>query len=207
MKYDRAQFEPLLAAYADPLVETATPSMLQWFEILCMWNARIDLTAARDYAELTDLMVADAAQLASRIPHGASVVDVGTGAGAPGFALALLRPDLRVTLVEPLAKRVSFLRSALIAVARADVALLSMRFDAFQRRRSTFDWVISRATLPPLEWLAAAGESCAVEGSIVLFTAREAAPVAPMRTLQGTHEYRWPNTRAERRLNVYAVSA
>ena len=84
-----------------------------WLERLEEWNARIDLTAARSPEELVDLMLADALVLAPRIAADARVVDVGTGAGAPGLALALLRPDLRVTLVEPLGKRAAFLRTVI----------------------------------------------------------------------------------------------
>ena len=61
-------------------------------------------------------MLADALRPRAAHPRGARVVDVGTGAGAPGLALALLRPDLRVTLVEPLGKRAAFLRTVLGAV-------------------------------------------------------------------------------------------
>ncbi len=85
-----------------PLGEPIRDAIALWLERLEEWNARIDLTAARSREELVDLMVADALVLAPRMPTGARVVDVGTGAGAPGLALALLRADLRVTLVEPL---------------------------------------------------------------------------------------------------------
>ena len=64
------------------------------------------------------------------LPRGATVADVGSGAGLPGIPLALLRPDLRVTLVEPLLRRATFLSQAVeelglddrvtVARARAD---------------------------------------------------------------------------------------
>jgi 16S rRNA (guanine527-N7)-methyltransferase len=50
--------------------------------------------------------------VAGRIPEGASVIDVGSGAGLPGLVLAIARPDLTVTLVEPLARRTGFLIEA-----------------------------------------------------------------------------------------------
>src|SRR4051812_10341863 len=93
--------------------EAARSSIATWLGLVKSWNARIDLTAAKTDRELVDLMVADALILSTRIDPEQRVVDIGTGAGAPGFALALLRPDLKVTLVEPLAKRVSFLRTAI----------------------------------------------------------------------------------------------
>ena len=50
--------------------------------------------------------------LAEAIPTGATVVDLGSGAGLPGLVLALARPDLRITLVEPLERRTVFLEEA-----------------------------------------------------------------------------------------------
>src|SRR5580693_8737859 len=105
------------------LEEPARTDVLVWLDRLKEWNARIDLTAARSDDELVDLMLADAIVLSAQIPAGARLVDVGTGAAAPGLALALLRDDLRVTLVEPAGKRVSFLRTVLGAVGRADVTV------------------------------------------------------------------------------------
>jgi 16S rRNA (guanine527-N7)-methyltransferase len=105
-------------------LDTAARTAIEtWIGLLCEWNARIDLTAARSGPELVDLMLADAMVLGPRIAHGARVVDVGTGAGAPGLAIALARPDVSVTLCEPLAKRTSFLRTVLGTVGRSDVRI------------------------------------------------------------------------------------
>jgi 16S rRNA (guanine527-N7)-methyltransferase len=90
------------------LAATSGASLTTWLERVREWNEHVDLTAARSPEELVDLMLADALVLSVEVPEGASVVDVGTGAGAPGLGLALLRPDLRLTLVEPLQKRASF---------------------------------------------------------------------------------------------------
>ena len=68
-------------------------------------------------------MLADALVMSRSFAPGTRVLDVGTGAGAPGLALALMRPDLVVTLCEPLAKRTSFLRTVLGTVGRSDVRI------------------------------------------------------------------------------------
>src|SRR5262245_14823401 len=84
------------------------------FDRVVEWNRRSDLTAARDPDELVDLFLADAVILAGAASTraGQNWVDVGTGAGAPGLVLALVRPDLSLLLVEPKTKRVAFLRLA-----------------------------------------------------------------------------------------------
>jgi 16S rRNA G527 N7-methylase RsmG len=83
-----------LEALAVP--EAARPGVQRWRDLLREWNQRMDLTAARGDDELFDLMLADALALAPRVAVNRRVVDVGCGAGAPGLALALLRPDLAV---------------------------------------------------------------------------------------------------------------
>src|SRR5207244_4408464 len=107
--------------------------------------------AARGGDELVDLMLADALVLATRLAPGARVVDVGTGAGAPGLAIALARPDLVVTLCEPLAKRVSFLRTVLGTVGRTDVTLVAKRGE--ELAADAWDVAMARATLAPPSWL------------------------------------------------------
>src|SRR5258706_10248738 len=110
-----AGFLPLISAVATGLaaaVDAAVAAQVaDWLDLVATWNAKVDLTAARSPEELVDLMLADALVLARREPPGRNVVDVGSGAGGPGLALHFARPDLSLTLVEPLQKRVSFLRT------------------------------------------------------------------------------------------------
>ncbi|MEH0845515.1 16S rRNA (guanine(527)-N(7))-methyltransferase RsmG [Micromonospora sp. CPCC 205711] len=70
------------------------------------------LIGPREAPRIWDRHLLNCAAVAERIPEGASVIDVGSGAGLPGLVLAIARPDLTVTLVEPLARRTSFLIEA-----------------------------------------------------------------------------------------------
>jgi 16S rRNA (guanine527-N7)-methyltransferase len=186
------------------LPEAAREALSRWLDLLVAWNVRVDLTAARGALELVDLMLADALVLSSRIPEGARVVDVGTGAGAPGLAVALLRPDVRVTLVEPLAKRGAFLRTVMGTVGRVDVELVGRTGQGLasvgERR---WDVALARATLRPGAWLELAATLLASGGSAWVFLAREPAPVHLRMTEVESFEYAWPLTGAKRRLVRY----
>ncbi len=161
-----------------------------WLEELIRWNKRIDLTAARNGAELADLMLADAYVLAKALPKDANVVDIGSGAGAPGLPLALLRPDLKMLLVEPLGKRVSFLRNAIAACGREDILLVGERGEATRDRGKRFDIAISRATLAPAEWLALGRELILENGTVWVLLAKLEEPGTPLEQI----DYTWPMT-------------
>ncbi|MDO3705542.1 16S rRNA (guanine(527)-N(7))-methyltransferase RsmG [Micromonospora sp. C28SCA-DRY-2] len=87
----------LAAAYAELL---ATDGVLR------------GLIGPREAPRIWDRHLLNCAAVAERIPEGAAVLDVGSGAGLPGLVLAIARPDLTVTLIEPLARRTSFLVEA-----------------------------------------------------------------------------------------------
>ena len=175
----------------------ARKALATWIELLCSWNARIDLTAARSGGELVDLMLADALALAPRIAKGARLVDVGCGAGAPGLAIALARPDLAVTLCEPLVKRVSFLRTVVGTVGRADLAIERVRGEEL---RGAWDVAISRATLAPPAWLAL-GAQLAPATWVLL--ARDEPPALDGVKVDDDVAYEWPETNAARRAIRY----
>lgn len=182
----------------------ARASLVTWLERLEEWNARIDLTAARGREELVDLMLADALVLAPRLPRDARVIDVGTGAGAPGLALAVLRPDVRVTLSEPLGKRAAFLRTALGAMERADVTIERKRGELLGGRRA-WDVAVSRATLAPQPWLDLGVTLAAPGGSVWVLLAKETAPAHPRAHAEDDSSYAWPLTGAARRAVRYLV--
>ena len=146
-------------------------------------------------------MLADAALLAKHIGPGARVVDIGAGAGAPGLALALMRPDLDVTLVEPIAKRTSFLRTVIGTINRPDVIILRDRGEAVATRTpAVFDVAISRATLTPLEWIPLALRLAKAAWALV---AREEPPSIPGTRIDADLAYTWPATGAVRRAVRY----
>lgn len=181
--------------------EPARAGIQRWLDLLREWNARMDLTAARGDDELFDLMLADAMVLASHVPQGARVVDVGCGAGAPGLALALARPDLKVTLVEPLAKRVAFLRTVLGTIGRTDIELVREKGEATAARSADgWDIAISRATLAPAAWIPL-GLRLATTAWALL--AREEAPEIEGATRHEPIAYEWPLTKAARRAVRY----
>lgn len=154
-----------------------TDALCTYFDLLARWNERIDLTAARTPEALVDLMLTDARVLAEHVATGARVVDVGTGAGAPGLALAILRPDLAVTLVEPLQKRVSFLRTVVGSIGRTDIVLV--RSKGADVAPHGFDEAMSRATIPPPEWLALGARLVRPVGRVWVLVARQAPPAPP----------------------------
>jgi 16S rRNA (guanine527-N7)-methyltransferase len=184
--------------------EAARPAIATWLELVKTWNARIDLTAAKTDRDLVDLMVADALVLSREIDRG-HVIDVGAGAGAPGFALALLRSDLKVTLVEPLTKRVSFLRTAIGTIGRTDITLLKAKGEDLVGQ--AFDVAISRATLNPPAWVPLGLSLAPIVWTLL---AREEPPHVDGASVDRDISYTWPlggaSRRAVRHLLQHATS-
>jgi 16S rRNA (guanine527-N7)-methyltransferase len=81
------------------------------------------------------------------LPIGASLFDIGSGAGLPGIVIALARPDLKVTLIEPLERRVEFLNEAVAAIAAGGVEIEVIRGRAQDVKKSA-DFVTARAVAP-----------------------------------------------------------
>jgi 16S rRNA (guanine527-N7)-methyltransferase len=202
-----SRVDQLAARLEAPLVPQARAAIVAWLELLKMWNARIDLTAAKTDDDLCDVMLTDALVLARRVPFGARVVDVGTGAGAPGLALALARPDLRVALIEPLNKRVAFLRTVIGTLARTDIRLERAKGEDAVRRGEAWDVAISRATLAPAAWLELGAKLVADQGSVWVLLAKEAPPTNEAAEIAEDVSYTLPFAGTPRRAVRFAKRA
>jgi 16S rRNA (guanine527-N7)-methyltransferase len=108
------------------------------------------LIGPREVPRLWDRHLVNCALLAPLVPRDSSVADLGSGAGLPGIVLAIARPELRITLVEPMARRVAFLEEACSELDLGSVEILRGRAEELRGR--TFDVVTARAlaALPKL---------------------------------------------------------
>jgi 16S rRNA (guanine527-N7)-methyltransferase len=127
-------------------------TLARYLDELYRWNRRVNLTGVpREAAERRHLD--DSRRLlgvASPAP-GTRMVDVGSGAGVPGMVLAILRPDLRVTLVEADRRRAGFLVHVSALCGCANVVVEPRRAEAVGRdagQRAAFDLAVSRAAAP-----------------------------------------------------------
>jgi 16S rRNA (guanine527-N7)-methyltransferase len=179
--------------------EATFAALNHWLSMLLEWNRKINLTAARTDDELFDLFIADAVVLhCARIDVGLSHhwLDVGTGAGAPGLAMAVLDPALSIDLVEPNAKRVAFLRQIVGRLGLRQATVRCARVEDLPV--SMADDVVSRATWAPDNWLAR-GMPLARQRLWMLLARADWKPDSDVVVVYD-RIYQWPLTRAERRV-------
>jgi 16S rRNA (guanine527-N7)-methyltransferase len=105
------------------------------------------LIGPREVPRLWERHLVNCALVTDLVPADAAVCDVGSGAGLPGIVMAIRRPDLSVTLVEPLLRRTTFLDEVVDRLALANVEVVRVRAEALHGQR-TFDVVTSRAVAP-----------------------------------------------------------
>jgi 16S rRNA (guanine527-N7)-methyltransferase len=124
----------------------ALDQAVRYAQILAGAGVERGLIGPRETERLWDRHVLNSAALAELLDRGEQIADIGSGAGLPGIPLALARPDLRVTLIEPLLRRSDFLREVADDLG-LDVAVVRGRAeeDAVRQRVGEMDAVVSRA--------------------------------------------------------------
>lgn len=100
-------------AIADRLYRDNYKTIRQYVDILASRGVDWGLIGPREIGRLWERHILNSIALESLIPEGCRVADVGSGAGLPGIPLAILRPDLEMTLIEPMLRRSNFLTEAL----------------------------------------------------------------------------------------------
>ena len=117
-----------------------------YYHNLVSWNEKFNLTAITDLKEVVLKHFIDSVIAEKYFPHGASVVDVGSGAGFPAIPLKIVRGDLDITMLEALNKRVGFLSDTL-AVLDLEGRALHLRAEeaAYGPMRESFDVATARA--------------------------------------------------------------
>jgi 16S rRNA (guanine527-N7)-methyltransferase len=137
-----ASLNSVLADYAVKLPPDQVQRIDEYCRLLWEWNARLNLTRHADYGTFVSRDVIDSIHLAACLESGESVLDVGSGGGVPGILLAILRPDVQVTLSESVGKKAHALSDiverlklpAPVIHGRAEQALVDRYFDSLVAR-------------------------------------------------------------------------
>lgn len=147
MKHDGPTQTPPAPELARGVFADALP-IAQRFAALLATEATVrGLIGPREVPRLWERHLVNCALITDLVPEGSSVCDVGSGAGLPGIVMAVRRPDLAVTLVEPLLRRTTFLDEAVASLDLENVEVVRSRAEALHGIR-TFDVVTSRAVAP-----------------------------------------------------------
>jgi 16S rRNA (guanine527-N7)-methyltransferase len=180
----RAALSRAADAWSVAMSRAQADALFVYGSLLLTWSSRINLTGATSLDDLVAEHLPDSFALASRLADpGISVVDVGSGGGLPALPLAILRPELGLRLVEPIAKKGAFLRTAVRQLALgARVTVAVQRAETLLP--ATFDVAISRAALPPPAWIGLASQLVRPGGRAFVLASSGSDPgdaVAPFR--------------------------
>lgn len=162
--------------YKITLTENQYEQFQKYFELLAEWNEKMNLTAITDESGVALKHFADSLSLLNfvDIPQNSSLADVGTGAGFPGVVLKIARPDIKLTLIDSLNKRLVFL-GEVCAQLGIEAELIHSRAEdgaRDEKLRENFDFVASRAVARMnvlseycLPYVKVGGAFCAMKGA------------------------------------------
>ena len=136
-----------------PFAEDLPEKLEIYLRLLLEWNTKMDLTAVEEEEDLLDKHFADSLTVlrTDLVKPGASLVDVGTGAGFPGMVLAMARPDLHVVLMDAQRKRLKFLEAVAAEAGTGNAEILHARAEDAARdrkHREQYDIAAARAVAP-----------------------------------------------------------
>jgi 16S rRNA (guanine527-N7)-methyltransferase len=140
-------------------------SLLRLVDELELGNAQFNLTAIRDRPGMLHKHVLDSLSLQPYL-RGERVADVGTGAGFPGLALAIVNPRRRFTLIEATGKKARFVEQTAARIGAANVLVVHSRAESY-RPLELFDTVVARALSSLADFVAYAGHLCAPGGRLL----------------------------------------
>ncbi len=164
-----------------PVDSVAMGLLLRFAERLLAWNAKVNLTAVTEPAELAEKHFVDSLALLPLLGPARTVLDVGSGAGLPGMALACARRELQVTCCDASARKVAFVK-AVSAELGLDVRGVAVRAKGDPRREGLpfAEAVVSRALAEPAEWVPLGARYLAPEGRLFAMLGKkwDAGPLA-----------------------------
>lgn len=132
-----------LAAMDVSVLPEQRAALIQFLVLLNKWGHAFNLTAIKEMPAAVDLHLLDSLAVSAHLT-GRTVLDVGTGAGLPGIPLAIMNPEMRFVLMDRSAKKIRFVRQAVMELRLKNVEAIVSRIEDYQTPNG-FDVVIARA--------------------------------------------------------------
>lgn len=147
-----SQFEKDLEQFQITLSDTQKEQFLKYYELLVEWNGFMNLTAITEFDDVMKKHFADSLSLVKAYSQirteKLKVIDIGTGAGFPGIPLKIVFPQIELTLLDSLQKRLKFLQEVIDQLGLGEVELIHGRAEDFCKpsmKREQYDLCVSRA--------------------------------------------------------------
>lgn len=148
--YNLEHFKKQLLQWNIELSKIQEQQLITYYEMLVEWNSFMNLTAITEFEEVFEKHFLDSISLATvyDISERHSVIDIGTGAGFPGLVLKIMFPNIEITLMDSLNKRIKFLDAVIENLGLQQVNTIHGRCEDLARKeefREKFDICVSRA--------------------------------------------------------------
>jgi len=155
-----------LAAMGVHLPPEGQARLIAYVRLIEKWNRVHNLTAVRDPEQMVTLHLLDSLSVLPHLAGMRTLLDVGTGAGLPGIPIAIARPDLQVTLLDSIHKKIAFLQHAKTELALTNCEIVCERAEEWKPNRQ-FDGVVSRALSELCDFVTQAGHLVAPAGEML----------------------------------------
>jgi len=152
-------------ALALDVSEERQVKLVAYVELIAKWNKAFNLTSVREPGEMISRHILDSLAILPYL-EGDSLLDVGTGAGLPGIPVAILKPEMAVTLLDSNSKKTRFLQQAKAELKLENITVVHSRVE--QADLPKFDLVTARAFSTIDDIIDLAGRHCDDAGCLVL---------------------------------------